>query len=91
MALAHAPAGSLLYSLLHLGGFAGDLRFYSSRCSGSSRILELGCGDGRVAAAVVLGEGSLTMLQQHQERLSRMVPLRFRWRSSSARWMPCGT
>ena len=71
MAPSGAPAGSLLYSLLHLGGFAGDLRFYSSRCSGSSRILELGCGDGRVAAAVVLGEGSLTILQQHQVALEQ--------------------
>jgi len=63
-----APAGSLLYSLLHLGGFAGDLNFYRTRCGGASRVLEYGCGDGRVAAALVLGEASLTVLQQQQQQ-----------------------
>jgi len=54
----------VLYSLLHLGGFSGDLNFYATRCSGASRVLELGCGDGRVAAALVLGESSLSVMQQ---------------------------
>jgi len=60
-----APAGGLLYSLLHLGGFAGDLSFYSANSRG--RILELGCGDGRIAAALCLGKTPLTVLQQQQE------------------------
>ena len=60
---AEPPVGGLLYSLLHLGGFAGDLAYYTSRCSGASRVLELGCGDGRVAAALCLGENSSTVLQ----------------------------
>lgn len=55
-------AGGLLYSLLHLGGFAGDLAWYSDRVSG--RVLELGCGDGRVAASLCLGERSPSVLQR---------------------------
>ena len=47
-----APVGGLLYSLIHLGGFHGDLRFYSDHSAG--RVLELGCGDGRLAAALCL-------------------------------------
>ena len=60
-----APAGGLLYSLLHLGGFAGDLSFYSANSRG--RILELGCGDGRIAAALCLGKTPLTVLQQQED------------------------
>ena len=40
----------MLYSLLHLGGFDGDLAFYRSHTAGASRILELGAGDGRMGA-----------------------------------------
>ena len=57
--------GGLLYSLLHLGGFPGDLTFYSRHCTG--RVLEMGAGDGRIAAALVLGESPLTFLQKQQE------------------------
>lgn len=41
---------SELYSALH-AGTAGDLRFYRSLTQGAS-VLELGCGDGRVLAAL---------------------------------------
>ena len=51
VAVTSAPIGGLLYSLLHLGGFAGDLKFYSQNIHGH-RVLEMGCGDGRVAAAL---------------------------------------
>lgn len=57
------PLGGVLYSLLHLGGFPNDIQFYSSRC-GKGRVLELGAGDGRIAAHVCLGEETLSVLQQ---------------------------
>ena len=44
--------GGLLYSLLHLGGFAGDVAHYTQGCAGSTRVLELGCGEGRLAMAL---------------------------------------
>lgn len=49
---ASAPTTAMMYSLLHLGGFDGDLAFYSSRCRGAARVLELGAGDGRVGAEI---------------------------------------
>ena len=60
-----APLGGLLYSLLHLGGFDGDLSFYASRSTG--RVLEMGCGDGRIAAALCLGTSPLSTLQEQQQ------------------------
>ena len=42
-----APAGGLLYSLLHLGGFPGDLQFYSRHAK--QCVLELGAGDGHLS------------------------------------------
>ena len=45
----------MLYSLLHLGGFAGDVDFYRGRTAGAARILELGAGDGRVGAELCAG------------------------------------
>mmetsp|Transcript_67058 Transcript_67058/g.111492 ORF Transcript_67058/g.111492 Transcript_67058/m.111492 type:complete len:321 (+) Transcript_67058:127-1089(+) len=50
------PFNDLLYSMLHLGGFDGDLDFYSDNCrrAGARRVLELGCGDGRVGAAICM-------------------------------------
>ena len=58
------PVGGLLYSLVHLGGFAGDLAFYCSRQGG--RVLEMGCGDGRLAVSICLGGSPLSVLQQIQ-------------------------
>ena len=66
MKLVSAPVGGLLYSLLHLGGFPNDLAFYSGRCGGG-RVLELGCGDGRLGVHLCLGESPLTVLQQNME------------------------
>lgn len=37
-----------LYRLLHQGT-PGDVEFYLTRCAGAERVLELGCGDGRIA------------------------------------------
>ncbi|KAL3919465.1 MAG: hypothetical protein SGPRY_005621 [Prymnesium sp.] len=64
--LASAQLSERLYSLLHLGGFAGDLAFYRDQCAGCTRVVELGCGDGRVAAALCLGNEPLTVLQQSE-------------------------
>eukprot|EP00908_Phaeocystis_cordata_P024589 Transcript_7049.p2 GENE.Transcript_7049~~Transcript_7049.p2 ORF type:complete len:184 (-),score=59.12 Transcript_7049:664-1215(-) len=49
------PSNAMLYSLLHLGGFAGDVDFYRGRTAGAARILELGSGDGRIGAALCAG------------------------------------
>src|SRR5690606_14629014 len=40
-----------LYALLH-GGNQGDREFYRRVCAGAQRILELGCGDGRILRAL---------------------------------------
>ncbi len=40
-----------LYDLVHTGT-PGDVEFYVRRCGGSSGVLELGCGSGRVLAAL---------------------------------------
>jgi hypothetical protein len=53
-----------LYSLLHLGGFAGDLAFYASHCADASRILELGCGDGRIGVALCRGDTTMSVIQE---------------------------
>lgn len=68
LAVGHAPAGGSLYSLIHLGGFAGDLAHYRKHCTDARRVLELGCGDGRVAAALCLGEAPLSILQQQLQQ-----------------------
>ncbi len=47
-----------LYASLH-GGNEGDEDFYRAVCAGADRALELGCGSGRILAALV---GQVTML-----------------------------
>lgn len=66
-----------LYHLLHRGN-PGDADWYQRRCSGSQRILELGCGDGRVllglakAGVEVVGiDSSQSMLARCAERFHR--------------------
>ncbi|KAL1496022.1 hypothetical protein AB1Y20_014655 [Prymnesium parvum] len=46
------PSSDQLYRLLHLGGFPGDLAFYRRATAAFPRVLELGCGDGRLAEAL---------------------------------------
>ena len=41
------PRPPELFALLH-PGTPGDLAFYRARCAGAARVLELGCGHGRV-------------------------------------------
>ena len=62
-----SAVSGLLYSLIHLGGFAGDISFYRTRCGDAGRVVEFGCGDGRIAAALCLGESPLTVLQQQRQ------------------------
>ena len=66
-----------LYHLLHRGN-PGDLRWYRQRCAGAQRILELGCGDGRLlvplaqdGAQVVGVDASEAMLARCAERFHR--------------------
>lgn len=40
-----------LYDALHCGN-EGDIAFYAALCEGASRILELGCGAGRILSAL---------------------------------------
>lgn len=51
MAPSSPPYPADLYAALHRGT-PGDLDFYQRACSGTDRVLELGCGHGRVLAAL---------------------------------------
>jgi len=53
-----------LYALLHTGN-PGDLAFYRRQCRGAGSILELGCGAGRVLAAVRQGGAQVTGVDAH--------------------------
>jgi SAM-dependent methyltransferase len=50
-----------LYALVHRGN-AGDVDFYVRACAGAARVLELGCGTGRVLRAVAEVAGHVTGL-----------------------------
>lgn len=43
-----------LYALIHRGN-PGDVEFYVDACAGARRVLELGCGEGRVLEALLAG------------------------------------
>jgi SAM-dependent methyltransferase len=58
-----------LYELIHRGT-PGDLAFYRRACAGSDRILELGCGYGRVLEALSDLGPSLTGLDRDPELLA---------------------
>jgi SAM-dependent methyltransferase len=45
------PYPAAFYAALHRGT-DGDLAFYAEQCEGAASVLELGCGDGRVLAAL---------------------------------------
>jgi SAM-dependent methyltransferase len=63
----HYPAE--LYELVHRGT-PGDLAFYRRACSGSERVLELGCGYGRVLQALADLGPSLVGLERDPELLA---------------------
>ena len=71
MKVASPPVGGLLYSLIHLGGFAGDLKFYAKHTE-RARVIEFGCGDGRIAAHLNFGQPTLSILQQQLQREENM-------------------
>ncbi len=53
-----------LYTLLHRGS-PGDVAFYRRVCDGAGSVLELGCGDGRVLAALRAPGRTLVGLDLH--------------------------
>jgi SAM-dependent methyltransferase len=60
-----------LYELVHRGT-AGDLAFYTRACKGTRRVLELGCGYGRVLAALADDPAlALTGLERDPALLAR--------------------
>ena len=65
----HYPAA--LYELVHRGT-AGDLSFYQRVCQDAEQVLELGCGYGRVLAALCQQRGSRWIgLERDPELLAR--------------------
>jgi SAM-dependent methyltransferase len=69
-----------LYRLLHNGN-PGDLEFYKRACPPGSAVLELGCGTGRIALALVKNGVVVTGLENHsgmldvlQEDAARLSP-----------------
>ena len=58
-----------LYASLHRGS-PGDIGFYAQACAGAVRVLELGCGDGRVLEGVAPGP-ELVGLDAHEGMLQR--------------------
>jgi SAM-dependent methyltransferase len=64
----HYPAE--LYELIHRGT-PGDLGFYREACAGARRILELGCGYGRVVSALSELEAEITGLDRDAGLLAR--------------------
>lgn len=63
------PYPARLYAALHRGT-PGDLDFYQRACSGADRVLELGCGHGRVLDALVEVGVSAIGLDNHGELLA---------------------
>lgn len=55
-----------LYRLVHRGS-PGDATFYRALCRGASRVLELGCGDGRVAKRIAADGAEVVGIEPHPE------------------------
>lgn len=55
-----------LYRLLHRGN-PGDVDFYLEQCPPPCRVLELGCGDGRIAAPLAAAGCRVVGLELHPE------------------------
>lgn len=58
-----------LYALTHRGN-AGDLAFYGEVCRGAQRVLELGCGSGRILTALASAKRSVVGLELDAELLA---------------------
>ena len=57
------------YTALH-GGHPGDIEYYAQLCSGQERVLELGCGNGRVTEAIAEVAGTVVGIETHSGMLS---------------------
>ncbi len=53
-----------LYRLVHRGN-AGDLAFYRRLCRGAGRVLELGCGAGRIAGPIAADGADVVGIEPH--------------------------
>ncbi|MCA9538205.1 MAG: class I SAM-dependent methyltransferase [Myxococcales bacterium] len=58
-----------LYRLVHCGT-PGDVSFYRARCRGVRQVLELGCGDGRVAAPLAADGAQVVGVELHAGMLA---------------------
>ncbi|MGB5812973.1 MAG: class I SAM-dependent methyltransferase [Polyangiales bacterium] len=58
-----------LYAALH-GGTEGDEEFYGAVCVGADRVLELGCGSGRILAALVDQVATLHGMDSSEQALA---------------------
>lgn len=58
-----------LYAALHRGN-PGDEAFYRAVCAGADRVLELGCGSGRILEALVDQGGQLVGIDSSEEALA---------------------
>jgi SAM-dependent methyltransferase len=59
-----------LYALLHCGN-PGDIEFYLAGCAGVAEVLELGCGSGRVLAALATAGHNVVGVDLHEGLLER--------------------
>jgi SAM-dependent methyltransferase len=64
-----------LYCLLHRG-VTGDLDFYTRLCANVKQVLELGCGDGRVAQSVVTTGCEVLGIDNHPQMIEKAVTAR---------------
>ncbi|MFO8072725.1 MAG: class I SAM-dependent methyltransferase [Polyangia bacterium] len=53
-----------LYELTHRGN-AGDVEFYLDLCRGAGRVLELGCGSGRIALRIAAAGSRVVAVDRH--------------------------
>lgn len=58
-----------LYRLVHRGN-PGDIGFYRRLCLGAGRVLELGCGDGRVAAPIAADGAVVVGVESHPDMVA---------------------
>jgi 2-polyprenyl-3-methyl-5-hydroxy-6-metoxy-1,4-benzoquinol methylase len=58
-----------LYELIHSGN-EGDLEFYTRECADAQRVLEIGCGTGRIGCAILAEGPEVWGLDIHSESLN---------------------
>jgi SAM-dependent methyltransferase len=60
------------YDLLHSGN-PGDLDFYLKQCKGSTGVLEIGCGSGRIALTLARHDIPVTGLDNHPGMIEKLL------------------